>query len=128
MKTCTLCKENKVLSDFNRQSGRNWLYRSECRLCQNRRRRANKMAKDPIKFKSRYKVRDAIKSGKLIRPDRCQSCREKGKIEAHHIDYNEPYNVKWLCYQCHRKLHGQKVKPKNYQEEPNQPKFQGEIK
>jgi hypothetical protein len=51
------------------------------------------------------KVRNALKSGKLIKPKRCQACGGKWKIEGHHEDYNKPLEVIWLCNKCHIYLH-----------------------
>ena len=44
-----------------------------------------------------------IRSGKLTRPDRCEECGNRGRIEAAHYDYTEPERVRWLCCSCHRK-------------------------
>ena len=34
----------------------------------------------------------------------CALCgQEQG--EAHHLDYNEPLLIVWLCGECHRKVH-----------------------
>jgi hypothetical protein len=56
-------------------------------------------------------VRNAIKSGLLMRPDICSKCGDKpalasdgrSRIHAHHHDYNRPLDVEWLCAKCHRK-------------------------
>lgn len=45
--------------------------------------------------------------GRIIRPSRCWKCpRKAGKtpIEAHHIDYAQPFVVAWLCFSCHRRV------------------------
>jgi len=51
------------------------------------------------------KVYYAIQKGTLIKPSRCEICGRSGRIEAHHEDYAEPYEVKWLCPLCHSELH-----------------------
>ena len=56
--------------------------------------------------KKRARVRSmtnkAIKRGDLIRLD----CEECGKpAEAHHDNYSKPYDVRWLCFEHHRKWH-----------------------
>jgi hypothetical protein len=51
------------------------------------------------------KVARAIKSGKIIRPGRCQQCNTKGKVVGHHHDYKKPLEVAWLCQPCHKQLH-----------------------
>lgn len=68
--------------------------------------RAAKNKKD-----ARWKVRNAINAGKLVRPDRCQECSAPNKpasngrstIEAHHHKgYDYPLDVQWLCCKCHK--------------------------
>ncbi len=54
-----------------------------------------------IKQHARAAVHKAIKSGKLIRPDRCERCGAKARITADHADYSKKLEVSWLCYQCH---------------------------
>jgi hypothetical protein len=51
---------------------------------------------------SRSKARSMIRV--LIRPDNCSECgTRKRKIQGHHVDYHYPYQVEWLCTQCHQK-------------------------
>jgi ribosomal protein S27AE len=47
----------------------------------------------------------AVRDGLLNRPSRCSSCGKPGDIEAHHEDYSKPYDVEWLCGDCHRSKH-----------------------
>jgi hypothetical protein len=50
----------------------------------------------------------AIKSGKLVRPDRCENCKSIDRVDAHHhIGYDTAnlLNVTWLCHSCHLRLH-----------------------
>lgn len=53
------------------------------------------------------KVREAVRLGKLERPDRCNRCDGKAKrsLHAHHEDYSKPLAVEWLCEKCHCRLH-----------------------
>lgn len=45
---------------------------------------------------------NAITIGILKRPKDCQMCNDpKRRIEAHHIDYAQPFLVDWLCTNCH---------------------------
>lgn len=66
--------------------------------------------KDLIEFKKRRYVRleiqKAIRKGEIVRPETCQLCAgKKGGIEAHHVDYGKPYEIKWLCSPCHGLAH-----------------------
>lgn len=47
----------------------------------------------------------AIKQGILVRPENCQCCNKKAKIQAHHQDYSKPLQVLWLCQPCHKLEH-----------------------
>ena len=46
-------------------------------------------------------VNDAIRRGKLIKPDACSRCGKTGRIHGHHPDYSKPLEVMWLCHGCH---------------------------
>lgn len=51
-------------------------------------------------------------TGILKKPDTCEQCGEPNdRIEAHHITYNDPANILWLCRPCHVKIHGWAVDP-----------------
>lgn len=58
-------------------------------------------------------VEKAILRGRLVRPDRCDSCGAAGDpfadgrapIQAHHDDYNQALAVRWLCQRCHHEWH-----------------------
>jgi hypothetical protein len=47
------------------------------------------------------KVQQALKTGKIVKPERCQSCNAKKPLCAHHKDYSKPLEVVWLCRACH---------------------------
>jgi ribosomal protein S27AE len=47
-------------------------------------------------------VREAIKSGQLKKPEKCQHCGEIKPLEANHKGYNHPLEVRWLCRKCHQ--------------------------
>jgi len=57
--------------------------------------------KNPIKYRARYYLYNAVKSGKILKPLICSKCKKKTKIEAHHSDYSKPLEVIWLCRSCH---------------------------
>ena len=54
---------------------------------------------------ARYIVANAIRSGRIIRPENCTKCGKIAKIRAHHDDYNRPLDIVWLCESCHKLLH-----------------------
>lgn len=55
----------------------------------------------------RAKVRSdtshAVRNGKMFRLS-CRVCGES-KVEAHHPDYDKPFDVVWLCFKHHRQIH-----------------------
>lgn len=59
--------------------------------------------RNPEKARASWAVCNAVRDGKLIKPDRCEvddgECR--GKIEGHHEDYSKPLEVRWLCVLHH---------------------------
>jgi hypothetical protein len=64
-------------------------------------RRQAERAAHPEKFRAREALRYAIRRGRIVRPDRCDSCGTACKPEAHHPDYSRPLEVEWLCSTCH---------------------------
>lgn len=53
------------------------------------------------KTKTHYLVLKALKDGFLIKPNQCEHCRQERELHGHHEDYNKPYEVIWLCRECH---------------------------
>lgn len=52
--------------------------------------------------RAQWKVKEAVRTGRLIRPTKCPRCGEQRlKIHAHHIDYTKPLDVEWMCSRCH---------------------------
>lgn len=51
-------------------------------------------------------VKKAVAYGFLKKPSICSQCGKDAQIHAHHDDYEQPLEVKWLCGSCHKKLHG----------------------
>ena len=68
------------------------------------RQRAEQLLK-PERAKAREKVSIAVKQGHLIRPQFCMICQSPGLVAAHHIRYDWPLAVIWLCPKCHAEIH-----------------------
>lgn len=64
--------------------------------------------RDKEKEKVYWIVRNARDTGILIRPERCSKCLDIRLVDAHHEDYSKPFEIKWLCRQCHSRLHNLK--------------------
>ena len=62
--------------------------------------------RNPIKRGASQIVGNAVRDGKLFKPDLCESCNSKpNRLHGHHDDYAFPLVVRWLCPGCHNKWH-----------------------
>lgn len=74
---------------------------------------SNRSAGSTYDVRAHNLVHRAVVAGLIVRPERCENptCRSDGgpnkhaAIEAHHDDYNRPFDVRWLCKSCHTKWH-----------------------
>lgn len=62
-------------------------------------------SRKPVESKARHTLGNAVRDGKVNRPERCEHCHQKGVMHGHHYDYSKPLDVVWLCPACHRQLH-----------------------
>lgn len=65
----------------------------------------------PACLNERESVSRAIRAGRLV-PQPCEVCGFAGTTKdgrrgviAHHDDYTEPLEVRWLCHRCHHEWH-----------------------
>ena len=57
----------------------------------------------------RQLYREAIRTGRLTPKDKCSDCGGAGPIHGHHEDVAaRPYDVEWLCAECHGDRHPEK--------------------
>jgi hypothetical protein len=61
--------------------------------------------RNPEKVFANNVVNNAVRDGKLSKPDACQECGASGLIHGHHEDYMRPLDVDWLCPACHGLRH-----------------------
>lgn len=54
-----------------------------------------------LKTKARVILNNAVRDGRIIKPTNCSQCGKIRKLTAHHKDYSKPFQVRWLCYECH---------------------------
>lgn len=73
------------------------------------------LEENPMRRAASTMVNNAVRDGKLLKPDKCSECGASGRIDGHHEDYNKPLDVKWLCRSCHVKAHDQ-FKTKTYKD------------
>ena len=70
------------------------------------RAKINYIKRNPIKRMAAVMVGNAVRDGKLKKPDTCEDCKLKLKrLHGHHCDYAFPLVVNWLCPGCHNKWH-----------------------
>lgn len=71
------------------------------------------------KNKIRSRTQLAVRNGQIIPPDTCSSCKAKTKLEAHHNNYHDYLDIKWVCRKCHRKEHMKDKKNQPHVEKQN---------
>lgn len=102
------CKKGKIqyyrCNECNTESARKYRTTEKGRANINK---AIKKSTEKHQFKqdARLKVQRAIKSKRLIKPNKCEICKEIKILEGHHMNYSKPLKVTWLCKQCHSNLH-----------------------
>lgn len=94
----------KMPREYHQQYGATYKTRPEVK--QANRERARLRLTDPTerqKADVRQLTRNAIRRGELLR----QPCERCGctTVDAHHDDYSEPLQVRWLCRIHHREHH-----------------------
>jgi hypothetical protein len=62
--------------------------------------------KHPERRRARHAVSNALRDGRLIRPNRCSECSSICIPESHHKNYAKPLEVIWLCRSCHLAIEG----------------------
>lgn len=112
---CARCKHRIYMREWYRRKTpderREWIAKRDPELARQREReryqrdkekRAALVARrDPKKRKAMQMVNARVAAGTMLKPDTCERCGEKGRIEGHHHDYDKPLEVEWLCEACH---------------------------
>ena len=61
--------------------------------------------RNPASYKAHNMVNNAVRDGRLYKPNQCESCNDETTLHGHHCDYNKPMDVMWLCDPCHKQWH-----------------------
>lgn len=62
------------------------------------------VAKYPERREARIAVGNALRDGRLVKGP-CEGCDVTAGVQAHHDDYSRPFDVRWLCRDCHGAEH-----------------------
>ena len=141
-KICSKCKAEKEVSMFYKKKLAKAKFRSQCKKCMaefnkhyrqtekrkravwkyNRSEKGRKCDRKSVdKYHERYPerrkavnaVNNAIRSGNMER-ELCETDRCYNVGQAHHDDYNKPFQVRWLCSKHHSEHHRVGINEINY--------------
>lgn len=123
---CKLC-DNASTARWERQNQQRRIEKSKRWAARNRKYKAEKLKeweqrnphlvakklrrqaeRHPEKIRARQLLKDAVKTGKVVKPGTCEACGhevERRKLHGHHEDYEKPLDVRWLCRPCHDAEH-----------------------
>lgn len=117
-KTCTKCKRDLPITQFQADKRRLHGVGSHCRDCKRAyrqensdkllvaqyERRARKKNELSLKRKAWNALYYALKVGKVEKPNKCAICGtpvDSSFLQGHHEDYTKPFDVIWCCQDCH---------------------------
>ncbi len=61
--------------------------------------------RNPERRTAHIALGNAVRDGRVVKPDACEMCGVAGKLHGHHDDYTKPLDVRWLCIPCHTLVH-----------------------
>ena len=70
-----------------------------------RRKATQNYRKDKVRKQAHYDLNNAIKYGRIVKPNNCSNCGVDCNPHGHHDDYSKALDVRWLCTKCHNKFH-----------------------
>lgn len=95
-KLCSVCKKERFGEDR---------YCQPCKNAYMRNWRVTHPLSESQRLKSiaRRKTNMRVQRGLIIRQP-CERCDSKN-AQAHHENYNKPYEIMWFCKVCHKEWH-----------------------
>ena len=130
MKVCFKCEAEKPLAEYYKHPKMGDGHLNKCKECTKRDVRKHRRENDSVReydrargnrqtpeyhqsyrkqkpkaYKAKNAVNNALRDGKLYKPDNCEDCGSDFYVEGHHNDYDKPLAVRWLCARCHKIWH-----------------------
>ena len=112
-KVCPNCKQEKVAVEFGMDRRSKTGLKSWCKVCSNKHRNDYRK-KNPyqrytfnsfIKETCRRFTSTLINYGFIEEPDECEVCGSDERLHAHHLSYENPLDVVFVCHKCHNQIH-----------------------
>lgn len=131
MKTCFKCGQQKAVEEFYKHSAMADGRLGKCKDCTKLDMRHDRVTKPRVREYDRERASlphrkelrlrvaqrwreehpdrarahqmssNAVRDGKLTKPELCEGCGLDKRLEKHHPDYSKPLLVVWLCKPCH---------------------------
>lgn len=112
---CGACQELKAATMFHRRANSKTGHQYRCKACHVRLKRERYYSAEKERFRyqtdaeyrKKRRARARVNMARTRRGRKDETCVGCGgpKAEAHHIDYDRPKVIVWLCLSCHRKEH-----------------------
>ncbi len=102
---CSKCMAISAhLNRFNRKEyNKKYHQRKEVKLKAQERTELRRIS-NILGEKARQLLQSAVLGGRIFKPNICSICKEvflKKQIHGHHFSYKRPYDVAWVCVDCH---------------------------
>lgn len=121
---CCKCGLLKPVQSFHKDRTKPLGRRYDCKECAKEWQKANRIGRyknnelrklSHSKYRSSHRtqersraaLRNAVRDGRVAKPDRCVSCSTPSPLlhGHHHNGYDKPLDVQWLCAGCHGERH-----------------------
>jgi len=111
MKICAKCRRDLPVSEYWKEAQRNDNLNNRCKNCVKKiardkytaKKQQLRRAREIDKYKARTLIANGVAAGKILKQP-CFLCGEV-KVQGHHLDYDFPDKVVWLCHQHHWSTH-----------------------
>ncbi len=112
---CVPCRAKQRRLNYQKGSGKKKHLQASSKYTASKKGKESKIKwrdKNKKKLYAHGVVAYRIKTGELIRKP-CETCGSIQRVHAHHDDYSNPLDVRWLCPEHHKKWHDENGEGKN---------------